>query len=464
MAALFPVLLAGGSGSRLWPLSREFYPKQLLNLTGRDSLLQQVARRALGHAPVEQVITITSESHYFSVLDQLGEVDPHLPTHLVLEPASRDTAAAVILAALYARDLSPDALLWTLPADHVLTSPPGLGPALAQAITQAEHGWLVSLVVASTHPHWRLPILERRLHLADGIFSVGQGDHTSADPLFMTGMCVIPASLLLERLTSIAPDLLAQVTLAWQQRKGGPGPVRVPPALWKQVPALPLSQILLSRGETLAAVPLVAGWADVSSWQSLWEIAPKDPDGNVVEGDVILAESQNCLIRADGRLVACAGVKDLTVVETADAVLVAHRHELAGLLEVVRQLKSRGRPEANAHLRDRRPWGSYSVLLEGPRYKIKEIEVKPGASLSLQMHHHRSEHWVVIAGTAKVVRGEDVEFLAENQSTYIPVATRHRLENPGKIPLRIIEVQLGSYVGEDDIVRFEDTYGRNVEE
>lgn len=464
MAALFPVLLAGGSGSRLWPLSREFYPKQLLNLTGKDSLLQQAARRALEYAPLDHILTVTSESHYFSVLDQLGELDPHLPAHLLVEPASRDTAAAVILAALYARDLRPDALVWTIPADHVLSSPAGLQTAMQQAVAQAEHGWLVSLAVSTTHPHWRLPPLECGLNLGDGVFSVTRGHQGSVNPLFMTGMCVLPAGLLLERLATLAPTLLEQVSIAWQQRKGGPGPVRVPAALWKQIPGLPLAQILLDQPDPLAAVVLDAGWADVSSWQSLWEIAPKDADGNVVEGDVILAQSQNCLVRADGRLVACAGVQDLTVVETADAVLVAHRSELSGLLEVVRQLRSRGRPEANAHLRDRRPWGSYSVLLEGPRYKIKEIEVKPGASLSLQMHHHRSEHWVVIAGTAKVVRGEEVEFLAENQSTYIPVATRHRLENPGKIPLRIIEVQLGSYVGEDDIVRFEDTYGRRVEE
>lgn len=471
MPTLVTILLAGGVGSRLWPLSREFYPKQLLHLTGQDSLLQQAARRALEAASPSHVVTVTAEAHFFTVLDQLREVDPRLCDHLLAEPTSRGTAAAATLAALYAREHFEDPILWIAPADPVIGDANALDLAVELAARAAAWGDIVALGLPDARPHWGLDAI----HLGPprGVMRPVTGYEAGADPAALrgasqagevawnSGMVVASAARLLEVLEASAPDVLASVRAAWSVREQGRVPLRVPRASWAEVPARSLGEVLLEDWQGALVLGVDPGWSDVGTWMGLWESEPKDADGNAVLGDVLLERSRNCLVRSDGRLVACAGVQDLAIVETADAILVAHREEAASVTAIVRRLREAHRSEATNHLKDLRPWGSFSILLEGPRYKIKEIVVNPGASLSLQMHYHRAEHWVVIEGTARVTRDGEVLILSENQSTYIPLGTRHRLENPGRVPLRIIEVQNGTYLGEDDIVRFEDAYGRD---
>ncbi len=473
MATLVPVLLAGGVGSRLWPTSREIYPKQLLELTGDGSLLQQAARRALAAAPADRVVTVTTESHYFAVLDQLRDVDEGLGHHVVAEPTGRNTAAAVALAALYAEPRFDAPLLWIAPADHLIQRPDALSAALASAIEAAKRGKLVTfgVVPAEADPGFGYIRRGAALDGVDGVFAVAsfveKPARDEAERLIAgggwfwnSGMFVFTAATLLAELGRTAPEVLERVRAAVAAADAQASPFRVPADSYAAVPELPIDKAVFERSAAVAMVPLDAGWSDVGSWQRLWQVCDKDADGNVAQGDVIFEASRNTLVRTGRRLVACAGVEDLVVVETADAVLVAGRDDDAGVKAIVERLKAAGRSEATAHLTERRPWGSFSVLLEGPRFKIKEIAVKPGAALSLQMHHQRSEHWVVIEGTARVTCGDEVRLLSENESTFIPIGARHRLENPGTVTLRIVEVQCGAYLGEDDIVRFEDAYGR----
>lgn len=473
MAQFIPVILAGGVGSRLWPTSREFYPKQLLNLTGDDSLLQQAARRALVMESPEQVVTVTTESHYFSVLDQLDEVAPGLGQHVIAEPVDRNTAAAVALAALYAAERFDDPVLWIAPADHVISKPDRLTAPMDRARRAAEAGKLVTFGIEPSEPDTGFGYI-RRGPACNGDSGTFQADSfiekpelekaerliAEGDCYWNSGMFVLSATAFLRELEKTAPEILSAVRAAVTEADGGASPFRVPAKSYALVPALPVGKAVMERSGEVVVKPVDIGWSDVGSWDRLWQVCDKDADGNVTQGDVLLADSRESLVRADRRLVACAGVSGLVIVETADAVLVADRQDSDGVRKLVDVLKARQRIEASNHLTERRPWGSFSVLLEGSRFKIKEIVVKPGASLSLQMHHHRSEHWVVTEGTARVTRGEEVVLLSENESTYIPIGTKHRLENPGVLPLKIVEVQCGSYVGEDDIVRFEDVYGR----
>ncbi|MFQ5959120.1 MAG: mannose-1-phosphate guanylyltransferase/mannose-6-phosphate isomerase [Alphaproteobacteria bacterium] len=473
MATLVPVLLAGGVGSRLWPTSREIYPKQLLNLTGNDSLLQQAARRALDVAPAGRVVTVTTESQYFLVLDQLRDLDERLGGHVVAEPMGRNTAAAVALAALYAEARFDSPVLWIAPADHVIRDAGAMTAPVARACEAAEQGKLVTFGITPGEPDPGLGYIRRGAPLegVEGAYGVAsfvekppreEAERLIAggDCLWNSGMFVFAAATLLAEFARTAPDVLAAVRAAVTGAKADAAPFRVPAEAYGAVPELPFDTAVIERSDAVAVVPVDIGWSDVGSWHRLWEVCDKDADGNVAHGDALLEATRNTLVRASGRLVACAGVADLVVVETADAVLVADRRDAAGVKAIVERLKQAGRGEATAHLSERRPWGSFSVLLEGARFKIKEITVKPGAALSLQMHHRRAEHWVVVEGTARVTRGDEVSELHENESTFIPVATRHRLENPGKTPLRIVEVQCGDYLGEDDIVRFDDAYGR----
>ncbi|MCH7932033.1 MAG: mannose-1-phosphate guanylyltransferase/mannose-6-phosphate isomerase [Proteobacteria bacterium] len=473
MAALVPVLLAGGVGARLWPTSREIYPKQLLDLTGDGSLLQQAARRALAAAPADRVVTVTTESHYFAVLDQLRDVDEGLGRHVIAEPMGRNTAAAVALAALYAEARFDAPLLWIAPADHLIQRPDALSPALARAVEAAGRGKLVTFGIVPTDPDSGYGYIRRGAALdgVDGVFAVASFVEKPAldeaerliaggDCFWNSGMFVFSTAALLAEFERTAPDVIDAVRAAADGADPDAVPYRVPKDSYEAVPSQQIDTAVMERSDLVAVVPLEIGWSDVGSWQRLWQVCDKDADGNVAQGDVIFEASRNTLVRTDRRLVACAGVEDLVVVETADAVLVAGRGDDAGVRAIVERLKAAGRGEATAHLTERRPWGSFSVLLEGPRFKIKEITVKPGASLSLQMHHHRSEHWVVIEGTARVTCGDEVRLLSEDESTFIPIGARHRLENPGKVTLRIVEVQCGAYLGEDDIVRFDDAYGR----
>jgi mannose-1-phosphate guanylyltransferase/mannose-6-phosphate isomerase len=477
MTNLIPVLLAGGVGTRLWPTSREAYPKQLLSLAGDESLLQQAARRALATAPAGQIITVTTEAHYFAVLDQLGDIDPDLCRHIIAEPAGRNTAAAIALAALYAEAHFTDPVLWAAAADHSIDDIDALAGAVALAASAAAEGRLVTFGMAPANPDPTLGYIKRgpTLDGLDGAFAVdrfvekppqAEAERLIADGdcYWNSGMFVFAAATLRAAFEAHSPDVLNAVRTAMAGADMDATPYRVPLIKYNEVPSQPIDKAVMEKSDRVAVVPLDIAWSDVGSWDRLWEVLDKDDHGNAAHGDVMFEDSHNSLVRADRRLVACAGIEDLVVVETADAVMVADRHDTSGIKALVERLKAAGRSEATAHLDDRRPWGAFSVLMEGPRFKIKEITVKPGARLSLQMHHHRSEHWVVIEGTARVTCNDEERLLAENESTYIPIGATHRLENPGKVTLRIVEVQCGSYVGEDDIVRLEDSYGRVEQE
>ncbi len=477
MAALVPVLLAGGVGSRLWPTSREIYPKQLLNLTDDDSLLQHAARRALDVAPADRVITVTTEAHYFPVLDQLRAVDERLGRHVIVEPMGRNTAAAVGIAALYAEGRFDSPILWAAPTDHVIRRPEGLPAALARAAEAAARGRLVTFGVAPDEPDSGLGYIRRGQPLegVDGAYDVAEFVEKPAvararrmlaggDWLWNSGMFVFSAATLLGELERTAPDVHSALSVAVAQANPGEAPFRVPREAYGKVPSVAIDKAVMERSKAVAVIPVDLDWSDIGSWHRLWQVCDKDAKGNVSWGDVLMDGTRDSLVRADHRLVACSGVQDLVVVETADAVLVANRHAAADVRRIVERLARARRPEAVAHLAERRPWGSFEVLLEGARFKVKEITVNPGASLSLQMHHRRSEHWVVIEGTARVTCGEEVRHLGENESAYIPLGAKHRLENPGEAPLRIVEVQCGDYVGEDDIVRCEDRYDRHTDD
>ncbi|MEE2980279.1 MAG: mannose-1-phosphate guanylyltransferase/mannose-6-phosphate isomerase [Pseudomonadota bacterium] len=473
MTTLVPVLLAGGVGSRLWPTSREAYPKQLLALAGDESLLQQAAQRAMATAPTDHVVTVTTDAHYFAVLDQLGDIDPDLGRHVIAEPTGRNTAAAIALAALYAEARFTDPILWAAAADHAMHDTDTLANAVALAARVAGYGRLVTFGMTPANPDPTLGYIRRGPALAgvEGAFAVDQFVEkpprdeaerliAGGDCYWNSGMFVFSVATLLAAFNDHSPDVLDAVRAAMAETDGDAMPFRVPLERYYKVPSLAFDKAVMEKSDDVAVVPLDIAWSDVGSWDRLWEVSDKDAEGNATHGDVMFEDSRNSLVRADRRLVACAGVDDLVVVETADAVMVASRHDTTGIKSLVERLKEAGRSEATAHLDDRRPWGSFSVLLEGPRFKIKELTIKPGARLSLQMHHHRSEHWVVIEGTARITCNDEERLLEENESTYIPISATHRLENPGKVTLRIVEVQCGSYVGEDDIVRFEDNYGR----
>ncbi|MSP83571.1 MAG: mannose-1-phosphate guanylyltransferase/mannose-6-phosphate isomerase [Alphaproteobacteria bacterium] len=475
MGDLVPVLLAGGVGVRLWPASRESYPKQLLNVAGEGTLLQQAATRALGAAKADHIVTVTTETHYFQVADQLGDLDRGLVRHVIAEPTGRNTAAAVAVAAFYAAGAFDDPILWVAPADAYITEIGGLVAAVRRATAAAMDGRLVTfgMTPRDASPEFGYVRAGNALAGLEGVAAVAgfveKPPRAEAERLIAaggvywnSGMFVFRAQRFLAELARVAPDVHAAARAAFDSATPGKTPLRMSREAYAAIPSLPVDKAVMERSDSLAVVPVDLGWSDVGNWQRLWEVSAKDSEANVAQGDVILERASGNLVRAEGRLVALAGVRDLVVVETADAVLVADRGDSDGIKAIVERLKAAGRPEATAHLTERRPWGTFAVLLEGARYKIKEITMKPGARLSLQMHHHRSEHWVVIEGTAKVTCGEEVRLMGENESTFIPLGAHHRLENPGKVTLRIIEVQSGSYVGEDDIVRLEDTYGRTA--
>jgi len=472
MNDFIPVLLAGGLGTRLWPLSREIYPKQLMNLAGEGSLLQQAARRALLGATGDRVITVTTEAHFFPVRDQLGAVDPALTEHILLEPMGRNTAAAVAVAALRARDIDPDGVLFVAPADHVVKDPAALAAA-ARVARAAAANRLVTFGIEATRPETGYGYIRtgEPLEGVAGANEVAQfiekPDQETAerliaggDVLWNSGMFVFRAELLLDEMARHCADILDGARAAHATARNDSGAVRFDADAYQRIPAAPIDKAVMERSDKVAVVPVDPGWSDVGSWRRLWEVSDRDDDGNVAIGDVILSDSRNCLVRGESRLVACAGVENVVVTETADAVLVAGLDADAGIRDIVERLRVAGRPEAVRHLAEDRPWGSFRVLLEGPRFKIKEIVVKPGGILSLQSHRRRSEHWVVVDGSARVTRDDTVEMLGPNESSYIPIGARHRLENPGDTPLRIVEVQCGDYLGEDDIERYEDSYGR----
>jgi len=479
MTQVIPVVLSGGSGTRLWPLSREKYPKQLLPLVGDDSMLQETVARLDGVVGLSEPLLVCNEEHRFVVAEQLRVLGKH--GQILLEPFGRNTAPALTLAALLARRNGNDPVLVVMPADHVILEGDVFRGAVANAVKLAEQGFAVTFGITPDCPETGYGYIQRGNAIASEgeAFSLrrfvekpdretAQAYLDSGDYLWNSGIFVLRASTWLSALEICRPDILAACSKALSGVSQDGDFVRVDRAEFEHCPSDSIDYAVMERlsggQENLpksAVIPLSAGWSDVGAWDALWKVLPKCEAGNAVRGDVMLESCQNTLAFSESRLVTCIGLNDLVVVETNDAVLVAHHGATQDVKKIVDRLKAEKRSVAQWHRKIHRPWGWYDGVDSGQRFQVKRICVKPGASLSLQMHHHRAEHWIVVTGTAKVTKGDDEFLVSENQSTYIPLGTKHRLENPGIVPLEMIEVQSGSYLGEDDIVRFEDTYGRN---
>ncbi|MFN7695594.1 MAG: mannose-1-phosphate guanylyltransferase/mannose-6-phosphate isomerase [Burkholderiales bacterium] len=465
---LQPVIMAGGSGTRLWPLSRGGYPKQFLVLQGNESLFQQAALRLarLGGAPL---LVVGNEEHRFLVLEQLRELKL-APGALLLEPTGRNTAPAVTLAALQAQAGGRDPVLVITPADQTVTDEAAFTAALQEAAKQAFDGSLVVLGITPDRPETGYGYIRASGGLVQAFVEkpdLATAERYLADGGYSwnAGLFVMRASSWLKALAEFRPDILAATQAAFDKASQDSAFVRPDKALFAAVPSESVDYAVMERcpGSTfkLAMVPLNAGWNDLGAWEAVWQVGEKDARGNVQRGDALISNCDNTLVQAGSRLVAAVGLKDVMVIETPDAVLVIDRARSQEVKAIVEQLQKQGRGERELHRKVHRPWGWYDGIDAGERFQVKRIQVKPGASLSLQMHHHRAEHWIVVSGTAEVTVGAKTVLLSENQSIYIPLGETHRLANPGKLPLEIIEVQSGSYLGEDDIVRFQDTYGRS---
>lgn len=474
-----PVVMAGGSGTRLWPLSRAAYPKQFLVLTADNrSLYQQAVARLESLASedfdVAAPITVGNEEHRFMALDQLRELGNNVG-QVLLEPSGRNTAPAMTLAALAASESATDPVLVVTPADHVIPDLAAFQRAMADAIRAAARGAVVVLGITPDRPETGYGYIKSSAAANGAPRVVTQfvekpdaitAERYLADGNYVwnAGMFVLRASSWLDALKRFRPDILEATCSAWAVRKTDQRFVRPGAAEFAAVPSESIDYAVMEHcpgsGIDIRMVPLTAGWNDLGAWDAVWQVAEKDRQGNAVLGDAMITGSRDCLVHASGRLVSLVGVDNLVVVETADAVLVADRARSQEVKTIVTALEQQGRHEKQLHRKVHRPWGWYDGIDAGPRFQVKRILVKPGASLSLQMHHHRAEHWVVVSGTAEIVNGERTILLSENESTYIPIGQKHRLTNPGKVPLEIIEVQSGSYLGEDDIVRYDDTYGR----
>lgn len=475
MIRLQPVILSGGSGTRLWPLSRRAYPKQFLSLVDDTSLLQSTAARldALGEATeLLAPMIVCNEAHRFLVAEQLRATG-HAASTIVLEPVGRNTAPALTLAALEAAESDP--VMIVMPADHVVKDVDAFARAVLAGLPHAAAGKVVTFGIVPDSPQTGFGYIRAGGAVDDHARSleafVEKPDRataetylTSGDYLWNSGIFLLGARRWLELIGNMRPNIASAVRSAYEAGKRDLDFLRADGEAFAACPADSIDYAVmepLSRepGECLV-VPLDAGWSDIGAWGALWEVSEHDDDGNALHGDVLTHDARDNLLHAQHRIVAAVGVRDLIVVETPDAVLVAHKQHAQEVKRITEQLDAQGRCESEFHRRVHRPWGSYEGVDVGDRFQVKRLTVKPGASLSLQMHHHRAEHWIVVCGTAQVTCGEEQFLLTENQSTYIPIGARHRLENPGTIPLEIIEVQSGSYLGEDDIVRFQDVYNR----
>jgi mannose-1-phosphate guanylyltransferase/mannose-6-phosphate isomerase len=477
-----PVILCGGSGTRLWPLSRENHPKQLLKLAGDRTMLQSTALRLQGlqlddGESLSNPLLVGNEEYRFLIAQQLQEIGiEHAP--LILEPCGRNTAPALTLAALAAQANGEDLILVIMPADHVIQDEPAFCRAVHQGAQLAAQGKLVTFGIQPTAPETGYGYIQLGTPLSANAHQVAQfvekpdlatAEHylSSGQYLWNGGIFVIKASVWLAKIAQCRPDITLAMQQAYDLRTQDHDFLRPDKAAFAASPSDSIDYAVLEKlasqsnntGE-VAVVLLDAQWNDLGAWNALWEIGDKDANQNVLIGDVLTVDTQNTLVLGNSRLIACIGLDHAIIVETPDAILVADKNQIQKVKEVVAQLKQQKRSEGHSHRKVSRPWGWYDSIDFGARFQVKRIVVNPGASLSLQMHYHRAEHWIVVSGTAKVTRGEETLLLSENQSTYIPLGTTHRLENPGKLPLEMIEVQSGSYLGEDDIVRLEDTYGR----
>ncbi|PHK96441.1 mannose-1-phosphate guanylyltransferase/mannose-6-phosphate isomerase [Pseudoroseomonas rhizosphaerae] len=468
---IVPVVLCGGTGSRLWPLSREGFPKQFWPLLSQHSMLQETANRAVGPS-FASLLVIANQDHRFLVAEQLREARIENP-RIVLEPTARNSAPAIAAAALLAHEEDTQSVLWLMPADAAIADTAAMHAALGKAAEAARAGRIVTFGMKPTAPETGYGYIEagEPLEGLEGVAAVARfvekpdagtaarflagGQH-----LWNSGMFVATAATLLAELERLAPDLLAAVRGAVEGATRDLDFIRLDPAAFARAPDISIDYAVMEKTSHAAVVPADIGWSDVGSWAALWEVSSKDAAGNATQGPVELYQARNCYVRTEGILTGVVGLEDAVVVVTDDAVLAMHRDRAQDVKKLLEQLKAANRKEATEHRRMYRPWGHYEGLIKGDRFQVKKISVKPGAKLSLQKHFHRAEHWVVVAGTAIVERDAERIMLRENESIYLPLGCVHRMENPGMIPLTLIEVQSGSYLGEDDIVRFEDTYGR----
>ena len=463
------VIMAGGSGTRLWPLSRAAHPKQFLPLYGKNTMLQETVKR-LGYLNIQTSITICNEEHRFFVAEQLREINKL--GSIILEPEGKNTAPAIALAAFKSREEDP--LLLVLAADHVIQDNTAFKQAVSDAIPEAESGKLVTFGIVPSEPHTGYGYIKRgdqqnNAYVVDKFvekpsIELAKEYTDSGEYYWNSGMFLFKASRYLKELKEFRPDIYQACEASMSQIKSDLDFLRVNSEKFAECPSDSVDYAVMENTADAVVVPMDAGWSDIGSWSSLWEINDKDENGNSTLGDVAIHNSKDCYVRADDQLVAAVGVDDLVIVSTKDAVMVAHKDSAQDAKVIAQKLKAEMRSEWELHREVYRPWGKYDSLDFGERYQVKRITVKPGAKLSVQMHHHRAEHWIVVSGTAKVTNGDKTFMLSENESTFIPIGVVHALENPGMVQLEIIEVQSGSYLGEDDIVRFEDLYGRSCDQ
>jgi len=476
MPTLIPLILSGGSGTRLWPLSRELYPKQLLPLVGEHTMLQETAARVAGLPGIAAPIVVCNESHRFMVAEQLREIGA-VAQAIVLEPMGRNTAPAVAVAALVATrtvsratGVDSDPILLVLPADHVIRDVGAFQAAVKAGLPAAEAGRLVTFGIVPDRPETGYGYIRRAAgpgpeypveqFVEKPDAATAQHYVTSGEYYWNSGMFMFRAGVYLAELGLHAPQIRSACEASVAAANRDLDFTRLPKAEFGACPSDSIDYAVMEKTDRAVVVPLDAGWSDVGSWSALQDALPTNADGNVIAGDVVTEATTGCYLHSTSRLIGAVGLRDHVVVETKDAVLVAPRDRVQDVKALVSKLKAAGRYETSLHREVYRPWGHYDSIDHGDRFQVKRLVVKPGASMSLQLHHHRAEHWIVVSGTARITRGEETFLLGENESTYIPMGTKHRIENPGKVTLHLIEVQSGSYLGEDDIVRFEDVYGR----
>ncbi len=462
---VYPVLLAGGTGSKLWPISRELYPKQLVNLVGTDSLIQNTIKRLPPGLEAENIRIVCGDEHLYEIARHLEEIGVTSDGKIIAEPCGRNTAPAILLAALTILKTEKDAVLLIFPSDHVIKDGAAFRERLKRAISFARKNYIVTFGIKPSSPETVYGYIEgagpvdkdalRIKRFVEKPDAEAAAHYLEAGNFFWnSGMFAFRASLLRKEFRALEPGILKKMEAAildWPA---------VSAEKYAELPNISIDYAIMERTKKGLVLPSDFGWCNIGSWKSLYDFLPKDDDNNVVVGDIILKDTKNCFIRGDNRLIVANALEDVVIVETHDTVFVSDLRKSKNVKSIVSDLKKEGRKEYKAHTKVYRPWGTYTILEENKNAKIKRIVVYPGAKLSLQMHHHRSEHWIVVHGTAKIVNGDQTIFLEENQSTYVPKTTRHRLENPGKIPLHIIEVQIGNYLEEDDIVRFDDDFGR----